>query len=358
MPDTNDTQPARYDWVTFPLLVFAASRTLLFAFAKSAPLFGPNMGADAGLSSSFLAAHPMWAALGHGDIASYARIARAGYAGAGDVTYFPLVPLLGKWLGKALGSTEMGLMVLSLAACAAGFVGLYRLFSALRDRDTARWGVALLAAFPFSYHLSDGSALACLLALSTWGMVLAARASFVWAGALFSLAVLAHPAGIFSVIAAACLPVAGKSWPKSWTRWLALVVPALVLLAWPIYLRSHLAMTTASLWAALWPRAAPSNFAGSALLIAFGGLIGAGLVLLLRLPVLRTLVLAGGLQLGVVFRAWSPSAAFTLALCWPALLGLADVLARRQGLRAPLVAILGAHQGLLLYCFTHFLRLT
>ena len=31
---------------------------------------------------------------------------------------------------------------------------------------------------------------------------------------------------------------------------------------------------------------------------------------------------------------------------------------QQRGLRAPLVAILGAQQGLLFYCFTHFLRLT
>ena len=358
MRDPQDTQRDGFGWLTFPLLIFAASRALLFAFAKSAPLFGSNMGTDAGLSQLFLAAHPTWAALGHGDIVNHARIARLGYVGAGDASTFPLVPLLGKGLGVVFASIEMGLVVLSLVACAAGFVGLYRLFERLRDRDTARWGVALLAAFPLSYHLSDGSALACLLAFSTWGAFLAARGSFVWSGAMLSLAVLAHPAGIFSALAAVCLSTPPLPWPKPWTRWLAIVVPGLALLAWPLYLRAHLSLGTAKAWAALWPGAAPSTFAWSAMLLGFGGVMGAGTLLLFRLPGLRALGLIGGLQVGFALQAWSPAAAYSLVLCWPALLGLADLLARRQGLRAPMVAMLGAHQGLLLYCFTHFLRLT
>ena len=112
------------------------------------------------------------------------------------------------------------------------------------------------------------------------------------------------------------------------------------------------------IWGALWPKTPAAGFAWSAMLIAFGALVGGGNLLLARLPGLRAFALAGGLQVGFVLHAWNPASAVALVLCWPAFLGLGDLLARRQALRAPLVAMLGAHQGLLLYCFTHFVRLT
>jgi hypothetical protein len=59
-----------------------------------------------------------------------------------------------------------------------------------------------------------------------------------------------------------------------------------------------------------------------------------------------------------VLQSSSPTAAQLLVLCWPAWLGIAGLLAERPALRAPLVAILGAQQGLLLYAFSRFLRLT
>jgi hypothetical protein len=136
------------------------------------------------------------------------------------------------------------------------------------------------------------------------------------------------------------------------------IVPGLVLALWPVYLRIHLGTSTAMIWGALWPKNASTGFAWSAMLIAFGALAGGGILLLARLPGLRVLALAGGLQLGFALQAWNPASAVALVVCWPAFLGLGDLLARRQALRAPLVAMLGAHQGLLLYCFTHFVRLT
>jgi hypothetical protein len=354
MSDTHSRTSERFGWLWYPLLTFAASRVLILAFAWSAPLFGGKLGSPSGPPSAFVYQHPLWGALAHGDISTHAGIASGGYKSVADASVFPLVPLLGKGLGALFGSIEAALIVLSLLACAAAFAGIYRLFDSLHGRETARWGVALLAAFPFSYHLSDGSALACVLALSAWGTVLALRGSFAWAAAALSLAVLAHPAGIFSAVAVACLPAAGGSWRK----WPAVLVPGLALLLQPIYVRSHLGVSTAVLWGALWDKAAPSSSAWAAMLVALGGLAGAGVLLLGRHPKLRLLVLAGGLELGFVLHAWSPAGAHALVLCWPAFLGLAGLLAERQALRAPLVAMLGAQQGLLLYCFTHFLRLT
>jgi hypothetical protein len=352
-------QTTRFGWLAFPLLVFAASRALLFAFAKSAPLFGGRMGSDPNLSARYVDAYPLWAALGHGsEIVASAHLARHGYATAGDVATFPLLPLLGKALCALSIKIEIGLVVLSLAACAAAFCGLYRLFDHLRGGDTARWGLALLAAFPFAYHLSDGGPLAATLALSTWGVLLVARGSFAWASGALSLAVLAHPAGVFAVIAAAVLPPSSPGNGRSWGRWAALLVAGLALATWLVFLRSRLGIGVAELGRVWVPEAGPTSRLWSAMRLAFGGLAALGVLGLGRRRPWRRLALVGGLQLGLLLVAWTPSAAFALVLCWPAFLGLGDFLAERPALRAPLVAMLGAHQGLLLYGYTHFLRLT
>jgi len=357
MHDTPKTLAAqqRYGWLSFPLLIFAASRALLFAYAKSGPLFGPNIGSDGLLSGAFSRAYPALAALGHGQLADYARIARNGYAGTADAAITPVVPFLGKWLGEALGSIELGLMILSLLACAVGFVGLYRLFEKLRGVETARWGLALLAAFPLSYHLSDGSALACLLAFSTWGAVFALRGSAIFAALLLSVGALAHPA--CAILAMAVVPMASHGeQPRLWRRLLIAIAPILVSLVWFAAMSSRLGPPGAGLKAAFFTHAALGGSGWKAVVIASGAFLGVGLLLLLRMRGLRSLAAVGALSLSVALLGWNSVSAFALAACWPAFLGLGDLLAKRQSLRGPVVAMLCAHQGLLLYCFTHFLR--
>jgi hypothetical protein len=352
-------QQNRHDWLgrlAFPLIVFAASRSLLFAFATFAPRFGARMGGDPALSPIFVSKHPAWAALGHGELSGIARVARLGWTGATDAGVFPLVPLLGRWLGVAVDSPEVALVLLSLLACAVGFCGVYALGEHLRGRDAARFAVAILAAFPFSYHLSDGGALGCGLALSVWGTWFGLRGAYGRAAILLSLGVLAHPAVLGAAAVVALAETASVA--KPWVKVAAASVPVLVVVDWVAYLRQHLHLDTAALWAALWPKAALATPAWTALLAAFGSLAALGVFLLVGRRDLRRLALVGAVHVGAVFLAWSPSAAFTLVLCWPAFLGLAGLLAERRALAAPLVAMLGAHQGLLLYCFTQYLRLT
>jgi hypothetical protein len=349
MSDAQLSRSNRFGWLVFPMLVFAASRALLLAFAKSAPLFGPNMGADA---SRFAQRYPLWASLCHGDIADLARIARAGYVAPADVATFPLGPLLGK-LGGVFGAVELALVVISLIACAAAFCGLFRLFELLSGRDGARWGLALVAAFPLAYHLSDGSALALGLAFSTWGVVLALRGS-LWAVAVLSYAALAHPLGALSALAAFAVKPLAPAAPR-WHRWLLAVVPLALLAGWTLYLVVHLHLTGAALWRAMVP-AGPSSHLVSAMLAGFGGLLAIGTVALARRPGLRGLAAVAAVQLLLAALTGTQAAVVSLALCWPAFLGLGQVVAGRPAWRAPLVAMMGAHQGLLLYCFTHFLR--
>jgi hypothetical protein len=344
----------RYAWLAFPLSVFAASRGLLFAFAKTAPLFGGQLGDRGALAGEFSLSYPTWAALADDGMSATAHVARNGYTGAADVLFGPLVPLLGKGLGAVVGSIELGLMLLSLLACAVGFAGVYRLFEKLRDQDTARWGLAVLAAFPLSYHLSDGSALACLLAFSTWGVLLALQGRPILATVTLSAGALAHPAVAIFALAVVVLPSATKQ--PAWRRVLPALLPILIVSLWFLAELSRFGRVGDGLEAALLAQPEAVGFGWTAVVLSFSLVLGAGLLALLRTPGVRLLAVVGGLHLAVVLYAWNTLPAVALAGCWPAFLGLGALLAKRQSWRAPTVAMLCAHQGLLLYCFTHFLR--
>lgn len=342
--------------LAFPLVLFVASRCVLLAFALAAPLFGPRVGADPALAPAFQVAHPLWATLAHGEIADYARVARHGYVTLADARYFPLLPTVGKVLGG--GSVELGLLLTSTILCAFAFVGLYRVCEALHDTETARWGVGLLAAFPLAYHLSDGSALGALVAFSTWGVLLALRGHRLASGLLLALGVLAHPACACAAVAMVWPPRAAGAHPAdqgSWSRLFALL-PFVVLAGCLWFIAAKVRATPVALWSSWWP--APGKMLGKEWRImaqSFGAALGVGVLLLARLRSLRVLAVVGAAQLVLALIPQEPTAVYAMAACWPAFLAGGYVLARHRVLRGPLVGMLSIHQGLLLYCYTHFL---
>jgi hypothetical protein len=370
MNSTTSSSHERTLALRFPLFVFAVSRLLLFVFAKSGPLFGPHLGVDAALAPTFQAKYPTLAALAHGEIASLARIANGGYSALADVAHFPLLPWLGRGLGVALGSVELGLLATSVLLCALGFVGVFQVLSHLRGTQAARWGLALLAAFPLSYHLSDGGALAALFAFPAWAIWLAMRGRPIAAASVLSAGALAHPLCALAAPALAWPPSTPSSgaWLSGMDRggdapvaaW-ARIASALAPIATVVVLLGVLGTRFHSLVGAFQnaflhttPLPLPAHWL--ALLSAFGALEVIGLLMLARTKSLRVLALVGGLQLLFALGPREPASAYAMAACWPAFIAWGDLLGRRPSLRGPAIAVLATHQGLLLYCFTHFVR--
>jgi hypothetical protein len=338
----------RFQWLGYPLVIFMTSRLLLLAFSRAAPLFGAPVGPHPAPTWPWAAAHPVWAALAHGELPIYARIATTGYAMVADASRFPLLAWLAKGLLALGGSAESWLLVLSFLACAAGFVGVYRVFERLRGADAACWGLALLAAFPFAYHLSDGGALAALLAFSAWGVWLGLRGRWLTGAVLLALGGLAHPACLAALILVA-LPGA-----KLWRRAVFVLLPLLVLAGWLVHLRSHFGP---ALWPALWPSSPSLMSPWLAMAVVFGGGLAVGILMMVLERDVRVLALGAAAQLVMVLWVWTPGAVHGLAACWPAFLVGGDFLVRRNGLRIPALAMLATHQGLLLFCFVHYLPL-
>jgi hypothetical protein len=183
------------------LRIFLWSRLAIWALAAGTVLLfedelNPSRGRwDTPRLHELGAAVDVWA---RWDSNWYLRIAESGYSWPSSTpAFFPGYPLLVAGLGRVLGDRFLlaGLLV-SLAACAAAFVLLYRLVAErVGARDASR-SVLYLALFPTSFFLGAvyGESLFLLLAVATF--VLAERGRLGWAAVVSGLALLTRAQGI------------------------------------------------------------------------------------------------------------------------------------------------------------------
>src|SRR5207302_2159509 len=93
------------------------------------------------------------------DAGWYRDIASKGYAALPHegLRFFPLVPLMGRWIGAVVGGPGAGLLVVANASALALGVLLHRLvISETRDRQLARRAAWLIALVPPAYALVMG----------------------------------------------------------------------------------------------------------------------------------------------------------------------------------------------------------
>ena len=131
----------------------------------------------------------------HDDSGWYHYIAAKGYI-AQDTPFFPLYPLLVRWIHLLGGMdiTTAGLVVSNAAYVIALFL-LLRLFRRLLGPQAARWSVALFALYPMAIFNSSmyTESLFVTMIAATWLMLLDRR--FGWAGIFGFCAVLTRNEG-------------------------------------------------------------------------------------------------------------------------------------------------------------------
>jgi hypothetical protein len=159
----------------------------------------------------------------------YRDIAVGGYDSLGPeaLRFFPLVAVVGRWIGLALPvATGFGVVILSnVMAIVAGVLAHRLVVHETGDRKLAGRAVWLLALLPPAMVLVLGYAESTLLALAL-GVFLALRRSRWWlAAGLGVLAGLSRPVGLFLVVPAAIEAARGlRGLPRSaWLGRLAAV---------------------------------------------------------------------------------------------------------------------------------------
>jgi hypothetical protein len=189
------------DWG--PVLpIFVWTRLALWAAALFALLvFVPNRHPEADRWDS-----PRLHELGYGvdvwarwDSDWYLRVAEDGYSEKPSSTpaFFPLYPALVGALGRLLaGHYVLAGVLLSLAACLAAFLLLYRLALGHLGEEGARRAVLYLALFPTALFLQAVYSESLYLALVLGAFLLAERGRWLGAGVTAGLAILTRPVGV------------------------------------------------------------------------------------------------------------------------------------------------------------------
>ncbi len=131
----------------------------------------------------------------------YLAIAHGGYEHQlARTEFFPLYPLLMRWLGVIVGSDLVAGILISCLAFAVALVLLYRLAALELGAEAARACVLLLAFSPAAWAFSAVYTESLFLALSL-GCILNARSgSWGWAGVLGALAAASRAEGLWLIV--------------------------------------------------------------------------------------------------------------------------------------------------------------
>lgn len=191
------------------LLFLAGSRVVLELIGLvSRKLLDPIHPRPAGWrfsASPFLDLWGVW------DTGWYVGIADGGYAAAPDASgqanyaFFPLYPLLMRWVGKLVGGSFNGGLVVSNLCLVAACALLFELVALDEGPESARRAVKYLLLLPAGFVLSGVFGEATFLALALGAFVAVRKDRFLLAGACGFLASLARPLGVLLVLPLALL---------------------------------------------------------------------------------------------------------------------------------------------------------
>ena len=221
-----------------PLEIFLWSRAAIWLAAlASFLLFEPNANPEAAFRDTARFHDLGWAVdvWARWDSGWFLQIAEDGYSHPSFTpAFFPLYPALVGAAGRVLGGHYVlaGTLV-SLAACAAAFVLLYRLGRMLLDEAAARRAVLYLAIFPTAVFLGAVYSESLYLALTIGTFLAAERGRYGLAGVTAGLALLTRPVGVALLPALALL--AWRS-PDPRGALLRLAAAPVAFLAYPLLL--------------------------------------------------------------------------------------------------------------------------
>jgi hypothetical protein len=352
--------------VRVPTLIFIFSRAAIFLVAHWSLMLDPKLHVQPpGEPVHNILALCRW------DCGWYIHIAEEGYTDKAYANFFPLFPLLARTT-HAITSLRYDIVLILLANIFAfvGFVVVYRVFCRLEGEDVAATGLALIAAWPFSFFQAASYPESLMLAASALAILLAERGKHIRAGVAVGLGALARHLTIFAggaLLVAQLRERGASAWRLVSNRaFLGLLIPLAIAGLYPLYL--HYRFGDAFVWLnvrkGIWGDVAweglPGFFASKGWQTHFATFFWLSLI-----PGL------GALSLLRTRRHWALAAyAIPLILClwlvglaalgrytqsvWPGFLPWAVALARRPMFRVPVVLSFSMLQGLFLYLYVHW----
>lgn len=203
----------------YPVKVFLALRGMMTAWAVLVTWWFPP---DVSQMEPYYmgmppAADPILGPWQRWDTLWYLRIAQRGYQARADAAFFPLYPLLVRWLGMLLGGRHLlAALIISNAACLGALVLLHHLAVRHLGHAASRRAVLYMAAFPTTFFLLAGYTEPVFLLLVLGAFLAAEEGRWPLAGLLGGLAALTRPPGVLLIIPLAVEWVRQRGRPAIW----------------------------------------------------------------------------------------------------------------------------------------------
>lgn len=186
--------------VKFIFYVFLVWRLGLFVVLYFAVKYLPFQANFLGGGSGNYLTNPYFWTWGNFDGQHYINIAQNGY-GFGEYTFFPLYPLLIKYLGKLVETNLFNLNLIGQIISNLSFIfalfGFYRLAKVDFSEKVSKLSVILLLLFPTSFYFAGVYTESLFLALLIWAFYFLRIKKYTAASILGILITFARPVGIY-----------------------------------------------------------------------------------------------------------------------------------------------------------------
>jgi|GEM_PF-902107 len=225
----------------FPLILFVCTRAGQVAFSYVGMVLVPNLYEFDADRHQFMKPYPAFDGLCRWDCSWFLRTMRLGFYERESAKVFPLYPAVSWCLSKLTGWHDIVclLIVANLSSLIAYFV-IYRLFREIEGEKAARWGLTLLAAYPFSFYHAAAYSEPMMLLGSAAALLLAAHGKHVRAGFALGLGMMARHVTVFFGAGLLVYQVAQRGLRPKRLLWnagvLGLTIPFVFLACWAWYL--------------------------------------------------------------------------------------------------------------------------
>ncbi|HMD02990.1 MAG TPA: mannosyltransferase family protein [Candidatus Baltobacteraceae bacterium] len=195
------------------LVVFIVTRLPIIAVAELASaMIGQRSGTHVAES-----ANPLLAVWGRWDAVHYLDIARRGYYGT-DMAFFPLYPLLIRFVGAFVGNELLAGMIISNVALFFALLFFYKLVEHQFDRAVAHRAIFYISIFPTAVFFSAAYTESLFFMLTVASFYYIREHNWLRAGLLGALAALTRVEGVLLAVPY-LIEVFTSDGAGSWRRW-------------------------------------------------------------------------------------------------------------------------------------------